>query len=235
MNLIYDEAHLTEKRGEASERPMVFDRSKEPYAAIASAASWARTMTEKAAALIDLEAQLEKHGDARPRTSGEARPMLLDDVLAPMGGTPGPFELTIPPGTQFQKEALDIPSAIASKVVLDSVSGLLSSPDSEKAKSKAKDIIADPQQETRLATPRVRSMLNDFLSNDEVLSTHPVESVVSAYNQLAQLAPTASQQPAVMRGLLRKMVQQGGVIEPFEAHQLGNIEKGLRGMKDTGE
>jgi hypothetical protein len=38
-----------------------------------------------------------------------------------------------------------------------------------------------------------------------------------------------------MRGMLRKMLQQGGVMEPFEAHQVSEIEKRLAGLKTPTE
>jgi hypothetical protein len=71
-------------------------------------------------------------------------------------------------------------------------------------------------------------MLNDFLSNDPVLSGYGRDEVLNAFNQVSQLAPHAARQPAVMRGLLRRMLQQEGVLETHEAGQVGQMEKMLK-------
>lgn len=93
---------------------------------------------------------------------------------------------------------------------------------------------SDPTHEAELNSIKVKSMLNDLVSNDPVLSMHEPHEVFNAYNSLAGMSPQAAQQPALMRGALRRMLQQEGVMEPFEAHQMGQIEKGLRGLSTPG-
>ena len=90
----------------------------------------------------------------------------------------------------------------------------------------------DPGHEAELTKIRTQAMLSDFMSNDPVISTYDPDEVAGVYNQVVQMAPRSAQQPAVMRGLIRKMLQQQDAMEPFEADQVAKIEKT---MKDIAE
>jgi hypothetical protein len=85
----------------------------------------------------------------------------------------------------------------------------------------------DPTHTDELRQIQSRTMLSDFLSNDEVIAGFHPEEVTKAYNEIAQLSPRAATQPAIMRPLLRKRLTAGSV-EPFEAEQMANIEKTIR-------
>jgi hypothetical protein len=98
--------------------------------------------------------------------------------------------------------------------------------------SKYREILADvydPVHESKLQAVKSKAMINDFLSNDPILSSYDPEMVTVMYNQIAGMAPNAARQPALMRGLLRKSLQQGGVIEPFEVQQLTQMESAFKG------
>ena len=100
--------------------------------------------------------------------------------------------------------------------------------------SKYREVLADvydPTHEAKLNAVKNKAMLNDFLSNDPILSSYDPEAVTNIYNQVASLSPAAARQPVLMRGLLRKAIQQGGVIEPFEVQQLTQVEETLAGKK----
>jgi len=90
----------------------------------------------------------------------------------------------------------------------------------------AQNELTDPQHLNALRQIEAQTMLNDFLSNDEVLSGHDPEEVLQAYNEVVELSPHAATQPAVMRPLLRKRLSQGS-YEPFEAQQIADIEKSV--------
>lgn len=90
----------------------------------------------------------------------------------------------------------------------------------------------DPHHEAELTRIRTQSMLSEFLSTDPVISSYDHDEVLNAFNQIAHLAPRASTQPAVMRGMLRKMLQQQDAMEPFEASQIVAIEKELKGLEE---
>ena len=85
----------------------------------------------------------------------------------------------------------------------------------------------DPLHVDELRQIQSRTMLSDLLANDEVISGFAPEEVTKAYNEISQLSPRASSQPAIMRPLLRKRLTAGSV-EPFEAEQMANIEKTIR-------
>lgn len=126
----------------------------------------------------------------------------------------------------FAKAAIDPLSTGAAGGML--ALGLRGTPDISKYREVLADVY-DPQHEAKLDSIKTKAMLNDFLSNDPILSSYDPEEVTNVYNQIAVLAPAASRQPALMRGLLRKSIQQGGVIEPFEVQQLTQMERAFRG------
>lgn len=86
--------------------------------------------------------------------------------------------------------------------------------------------LSDPDHTNELRAIEARTMLHDLLTNDDVISGYDPAEVFNAYNEIAQLAPRASTQPAVMRSLLRKRLTQGSQ-EPFEAQQIADIEHKL--------
>jgi len=106
-------------------------------------------------------------------------------------------------------------------------------PDSDtKLREEAVSELFDPEHEAELTKIKTQAMMSDFMSNDPVISTYDPDGVSDAYNQIVQMAPRAAAQPAVMRGLIRKMLQQQDALEPFEADQVMKIEKT---MKDVAE
>lgn len=90
----------------------------------------------------------------------------------------------------------------------------------------------DPMHDAELNRIRMQAMITDFLANDPVISTYDPDDVLDAFNQVSQLVPRASIQPAVMRGQLRKLLQQQDAMEPFEANQLVEVEKGLKTVQE---
>ena len=92
--------------------------------------------------------------------------------------------------------------------------------------------LLDPAHESEMQSIRMQAMLTEFLADDPVISTYDPEQVIDAFNQIAQMTPRASMQPAVMRGQLRKMLQQQDAMEPFEASQLVEVEKGLKSVQE---
>jgi len=95
------------------------------------------------------------------------------------------------------------------------------------------DELATPGDQNEIRQIYARAMLQDFLDNDEVISSHEPDEVLSAYNEIAQLGQHVSSQPAIMRPLLRQRLTQGAVA-PFEAEQIANIEKTMRQTEAIG-
>jgi hypothetical protein len=85
--------------------------------------------------------------------------------------------------------------------------------------------LEDPHHDAELRGIRTQAMLNDLMANDPVISGFDADEVLGAYNELTQLAPRASLQPAAMRSWLRRKLQ--GHQEPFEVKEIADTEKAL--------
>ena len=91
--------------------------------------------------------------------------------------------------------------------------------------------LLDPEHEAELTKIRTQAMLSEFMSVDPVISTYDPDEVTGAYNQVVQMAPRAAQQPAIMRGLLRRFLQQQDALEPHEAGQIVDVETALKKLE----
>jgi len=94
------------------------------------------------------------------------------------------------------------------------------------------DDLLDPAHESDMQRIKMQAMLTEFMADDPVISTYDTDQVIEAFNQVAQMTPRAAIQPAIMRGQLRKMLQQQDAMEPFEAGQLIDVEKGLKDVAE---
>jgi hypothetical protein len=93
----------------------------------------------------------------------------------------------------------------------------------------------DPSHEAEMQKIRTQAMLSEFMSVDTIISTYDQDEVTNAYNHISQLAPRAALQPALMRGLLRKMLQQQDTLEAFDVDQLAGIEQKLKNLASPAE
>jgi hypothetical protein len=84
----------------------------------------------------------------------------------------------------------------------------------------------DPEHEGQLRQIQARTMLQDLMMNDEVISGYDPGEILDAYNEIVGVTPRSATQAAIVRPLLRKRLTQGA-IEPFEAAEMVNIEKNL--------
>jgi hypothetical protein len=90
--------------------------------------------------------------------------------------------------------------------------------------------LEDPQHANELRKIKTHAMINSMMTDpDSPISGHDPEKVLQAYNEIAQLAPRAAEQPAVLGPLLRRRLE--GHAEPFEAKEMTDIEKGLAASK----
>jgi hypothetical protein len=147
----------------------------------------------------------------------------------------------------FDKEAVDAPSpklldrvvggAIPAVGAATGISALLSGDQATPAQidNRAIDDLLDPTHESTMQRIQMQAMLTEFLSSDPVISTYDSDQVVEAFNQITQMTPRASLQPAIMRGQIRKMLQQQDAMEPFEAGQLIDVERGLKDVSAPAE
>jgi hypothetical protein len=204
MDLVYQLGNLREKRAEHFPERAVFDPNRKPYSLISRAIAATYELQDLAKQAAEAESKVKDDTPA-------PEPALLDSVI---GADDRPF---------VSKAAF-----LGSGAVLDTLAG-----DPETSQAKAYSEVFDPAHEAQLQGAKTQAMLNDFVSNDPILSSYEPGEVMEAYNQVSQLAPSVAQQPSVMRGLLRRMIQQGGILEPHEAHQIADIEKRVRTPSDT--
>ena len=209
MDIVFSVANLSrEKRASEIPARVIFDAKREPYATIDLLIKQAQTVSSSAEHAVEAEHNLH-HFELKSGLRKQAEPALLDEV--------------------FSKKAMD-----PSELLLTHGSTLLGlkDPSSAGPKREAEADVMDPQHEAELNSIGVQAMLNDFLSNDPIIGSYDSGKVIAAYNELSQLAPAMAQQPAVMRGMLRKTLQQEGVVEPFEAQQMADLERKSKSPKD---
>lgn len=96
----------------------------------------------------------------------------------------------------------------------------------DKEKSKAYESLQDPDHRDTMTRVKVKALLSDLLSNDEVISKYEPSEVLDHYNEITSLDPALATQPALIRGLLRRTLQTGS-IDPFEVSQVLGSAKSL--------
>jgi hypothetical protein len=225
MNLVYQQAHVKEARDNTEKpRAVAYDASVQPYPQIKKAIDLAWEVEKLASAAVDAEMALEvfeiKHGFKK---KAEYAPGVLDDLFSPLPYEDNalvPFEKnsSFPTGSLFTggMRALN-----------------LSEPDPDSTRLSALSEVYDPAHEEELRAIKAKAMLNDFLSNDPIMSGQPPEKVLHIYNQISSTMPQLAGQPTFLRGLMMRMLEQQEVIEPHEIQQLTGVEKQLRDL--TGE
>lgn len=135
-------------------------------------------------------------------------------------------------GASFSGQAIkSLVPAVGAMTGLSSLIAPKPKPKSE-IESEVIDDLLDPSHEAEMQRIRMQAMLTEFLADDPVISTYDTDQVIEAFNQIAQMTPRASIQPAIMRGQLRKMLQQQDAMEPFEAGQLLDVEQGLKNVAE---
>ena len=78
--------------------------------------------------------------------------------------------------------------------------------------------LQDPDVRDTTNQVEIQTMLNDFMYNDEIISSYEPEEVVDMFNEISSLSPQIAKEPAIMRDLLRRSLQQG-TVEIAEASQ----------------
>jgi hypothetical protein len=87
--------------------------------------------------------------------------------------------------------------------------------------------LSSPEHDDELRKIQAQVMLTEMMSDpDNPISEYNPEAVLQAYNDITQLAPRLSEQPAAMQPLLAKRL--AGDVEPFEIKEIGEIERGLQ-------
>jgi len=89
------------------------------------------------------------------------------------------------------------------------------------------DELDNPEHLQELRKIKAQTVLTGLLSDPEnPLSRYDPEDVLTAYNELTQLAPRLADQPAALGPLLNR--RMSGNVEPFEVGEMIKLEEGLR-------
>ena len=163
------------------------------------------TATKEAAALVtsaDKEASVGLAGSAY----GKSSPLLAT------GGEKSASLLGLMVGGSAMASGLRGATEFAAQSPKDRVAGRVAALD-------------DPAHDEERRRLRTEFMLQDMMSNDDVISSRDPDEVLNAYNELSQLSPRASTRSAVMRPALRRALQ--GNSDMHEHDQLTGIESTL--------
>jgi hypothetical protein len=92
----------------------------------------------------------------------------------------------------------------------------------------------DPAHENRLRGIAARAQLTEMLAADPVLQGYSGADVAEGYNALAATAPRAAESPVFMRGMLRRYLGQGGILDPDDVRSnLLEADKTLAATADS--
>lgn len=226
MDMIYKLGGLKEKRAELKLIQVVVDERREPFNKIAALIKESQTFNDT----LDMAADAVSLHDKVDMTKTASAPKcLLDDLCEDSFNTASQVSASDSPRAkaagfgEMRENVEDLASAGLNVMGIQPM-------DANSARRKAMQDVMDPEHEARMDSIKTKAMLNDFVANDPVLSTYDPQEVFSAFNQISTLAPSVSQQPPVMRGLLRRMLQSEGLLEPHEADQVSKIDMNLRGQ-----
>jgi len=133
-----------------------------------------------------------------------------------------------------EEEGLDkeagISTALEFKGVTELIDNLVDGNDAESAQNKAVTNSLDPSHEANLRSIHAQSVFQNLMAGDPVIGQYDPSEVADAYNEISTLAPRISNQPAVLRGYLRRFLESspqpdGRVLDTFEAGQLADLDK----------
>lgn len=97
----------------------------------------------------------------------------------------------------------------------------------ERLQSATKNPFGDAHEAT-INSMQQHADLTDILAHDEVLSQRDPHEVLKAYSGLSGFAPTATQNPEILKMLLRKRVEQGHFGDTFEMKGIADLENSLK-------
>jgi hypothetical protein len=158
----------------------------------------------------------------------------LEKAQAAVPPPPFPVTRATPSPNPFQdceEKQADYQVGDVTRGVLDrSIEGLRGSlpgaPSEGKALVNAMQDVEDPAVRDQITRVKVQTTLADLLAHDPVIKTYDPQEVMDHYNELADVAPDVVDKPVLVRGILRRALQQGH-LDPFEAGQVISTGKTL--------
>lgn len=235
MDMIYKAGNLDNRRynikraavqSGISER-LIWNLTVSPMKEIDQMVKLAEAVNDLAVSVVDSEMAAEKYyhlASGLKQAADDGTPnMVLDTIL---GSAPAKKEEVFPvAGAGFRKAAVDMLTPVLTGGAM--AMGLKEPQSTDKYRDALGEAY-DPVHRAQMDEVHVKAMLNDFISNDPIISSYDPAEAATAYNSIAQMSPEAAKQPALMRGLLRSTLQKGGVMEPFEVKQMSDIENTMK-------
>jgi hypothetical protein len=82
-----------------------------------------------------------------------------------------------------------------------------------------------PEWDNYLKALKAKKMLYNLYRFDPIIKSYPLDDVTNIYNELSELTPALSDNKAWMRSAVRRMLTQGGAVDPFELKDMMTSEK----------
>lgn len=226
MDLLYTKingAGLSEKRATATDKPILYNTDTEPYKTIHYVLKVAFTLADTEKKLQEAELELNTYSTKQAEVLGIKK---KDDlVLNKTAATPDPAGPFKPKPGLLQGRWEKIKEHMLDKEPTG-VGSLKGPTDKVKLiEFYGKAINPDIQAEQDAANAKL--MLHDFMLNDDVISGYSPKEISYAFNEISRFAPRVVRQPIVLRGLLRRYLQQGA-LEPIESGQITGLEKDIK-------
>jgi len=90
--------------------------------------------------------------------------------------------------------------------------------------------IVTPEHKKSIDSIRMKSMVNDMLSNDDIISQYQPEDVYAVINELKATAPMAMARPSVVRSFVREALAKGN-LGSYDLNPLMTYDKDImRGL-----
>lgn len=219
MTIVYDLCEggsLGEKRAEGPAEHALFDENEPPYCHIRNALRAAATAAELSRKCAAAAQELREYTQALDHRLGVGQPN--ENVRR----IPFPFD------DLLDKESAVVPSLTTGVLLGNQLSQLFDdkSDTGDRLERKIQHGF-DPEYEASLRAARAKTLLNELMTTDPVISKYNNEDVVAAFNEISSMTPRVANQPALLRGLLARRLELGR-IDPFEASQIVTAERGLK-------
>jgi len=218
FNLVYDHIkgnELREKRASTDKCDYIaYDDTQEPYRTIENLLNTGELLTMAKAAASVAEADLKEY-----EVQAHSRLKKFVKSSGDMDKT-----ASLPVWGIFLKNVKDsVSSGYSRKAELDAAYR-------RKVDSAIGDII-DPKIRAESEAAHAEAILHDFMLNDDIISSYSPHEVALAFNEISHLAPRVVQQPILVRGMLRRYLQQGH-LEPVESGQITSLESDVQRLSD---
>jgi hypothetical protein len=220
MDYVHQRNGGKEVRAADSPMPTVrMDRDAAPFTLLDHCMDCAKAVKTAEAEHANAQAAMQKQGEA----------------LRPFAQTPSPLagnqtHSLIPEGAVETKQANILGGAALGIATQDMLNRAMADLPEPTAKLREDELLelTDPRHEDELRRIRAQALLSEMMQ-DPVIGGHEPHEVFRAYNELSQAAPRLSTQAMSVRPMLRRILQ--GDVEPFEAKEVTEIEKGLRDIE----